>query len=166
MYLKGQTCLKLSQWWVFQRFSRAAGMSLFRQIAVQVHQWNVDSAGNGPGNKRPTAVIKRNCQWRQGRTQGMIVTSRNLMMKLRKMCEHCQSEVVAEKAVDSYRCQRHVFCFASFSYSKFSPLFVFISIDIYLGKFWRESQGLRHKNTSEWPDYDMQLILKFFSCWY
>lgn len=65
MYLKGQTWLEWSQWWVFQRFSFAAGMSFFRQIAVQVHQQNVDTAGPGPGENRPAALIRRNSPWRQ-----------------------------------------------------------------------------------------------------
>lgn len=50
--------------------------------------------------------------------QGTIVTGRNLAMKGVKMCEHCQSKAVPEKTVAffSYRCQRQLFCFASFRY--------------------------------------------------
>ena len=70
---KAQTCLKLSQWCVFQRFSRTAGISLFRQIAVRVHQWNVDRTGSEPEHSRPTAVIKRNSLCSQSSEGGMIM---------------------------------------------------------------------------------------------
>lgn len=70
---KAKTCLKLSQWCVFQRFSRAAGISLFRQIAVQVHQWNVDRAGSEPENSRLTAVIKGNSLCSHSSAEGMIM---------------------------------------------------------------------------------------------
>lgn len=146
MFLKGQTCLKWPQWWVFQRFSRAAGMSSFRQIAVQVHQQSVDTAGPGPGNNRPAAVIRRNSPWRQIGAQGTIVTRRNLAMKGAKMCEHCQSKAVAEKTVELFHTGVSINCSAlHHSVIPFKqkerntpgilPIICFIRVNIYLGKF-------------------------------
>lgn len=91
MFLKRKTCLKLPQWCIFQRFSRAAGISLFRQIAVQAHRWNEDRAGVEPKNNRPVAGTKWNPLCRQSRLQGTIMTGRNLLMKGGETCEHWQT---------------------------------------------------------------------------
>lgn len=72
IHLERPTCLKLSQWCVFQRPRRTAGISLFRQIAVRVHQWNVDGAGSEPECSRPTAAIRRNLMSSQSSEEGLV----------------------------------------------------------------------------------------------